>query len=343
MMRSVPRKLLYGTYLAIVSFVLAETAVRFSGYARRHLCDPIYQSFAGSAQIPYIHKPNLHKARARGLAVVDTDAMGLRSLAVGEQCGPHQNGEFRIALVGDSVTFGEGVVRTEETFAQILEQTLNRRQQAVKARVFNFGASAYSVQVMAATLRHRMLTVEPDLVMMAIIPSDFDLDRTPAVDSRGYLTDNKLSGFLSRDSVLRPWLRKVHLLYLGRDLIYPRLDKTKKAEEILAAGQLPASYSYLNHFRAMANEHGVPYRLVLLPSLKSRFHNFSSHLRADDLAFVDLEPLREKFTEKEFRASPFDTHPSAAAHRAIGEALAENILPFLGKEAGRVRQLRPGQ
>ncbi len=343
MVRSPLRKLLYAIYLAAVSFAVAEIAVRISGYAGRHLCDPIYQPFAGSADIPYIHKPGLNHAQARGFAVINTDAMGLRSVVTGEQCGPHRDGEFRIALVGDSVTFGEGVARTEETFGQILEQTLNRRQETVKARVFNFGASAYSVQVMAATLQHRMLAIEPDLVMMALIPADFDLGRTPAVDSRGYLTDNKLSGFLARDSVLRPWLRKIHLLYLVRDLVYPRLDKTRKAEEILAAGELPASYSYLNDFRATAKEHGLPYRLVLLPSLKSRFHNLSSTLHADDFAFVDLEPVRERFKAQEFRASRFDTHPSAAVHRAIGEALADNILVLLGEESGRVRQLRPKQ
>jgi hypothetical protein len=343
MRRLAPRKLLYAIYLAAVSFALAEIAVRISGYAGRHLCDPIYQTFSGSAEIPYIHKPGLNHARARGFAIINTDAMGLRSLAVSEQCGPHRDSEFRIALVGDSVTFGEGVARTEETFAQILEQTLNRRQEAVKARVFNFAASAYSVRVMSATLRRRMLTVEPDLVMMAIVPSDFDLSRTPAVDRRGNLTDQKLSGFLSRDSVLRPWLRKIHLLYLVRDLVYPRLDKARKAEEILAAGELPASFSDLDEFRETAKEHGLPYRVVLLPSLKSRFHNLSSRLQANDLAYVDLEPLRERFTEKDFRASRFDTHPSAAVHRAIGEALAENILVLLGEESGRVRQLGPKQ
>jgi len=341
--RSPRRTLIYAIYLAAVGFAVAEMAVRISGYAGRHLCDPIYEPFAGGAEIPYVHKSGLNKARARGFAIINTDANGLRSLAAGEPIGPHRAGEFRIAVVGDSVTFGEGVSRTEETFAQVLEETLNRGQEAVKTRVFNFAASAYSVQVMAATLRRRMLLVEPDLVMIAIIPSDFDLDRTPAVDGRGNLTDNKLSGFLSRDSALRPWLRKIHLLYLVRDLVYPRLDRTRKAEEILAAGELPASYSYLNDFRATAKEHGIPYRVVLLPSLKSRFHNLASRLRADDLSFVDLEPLREKFTEKEFRASRFDTHPSAAVHRAIGEALAEEILPLLGEESGRVRQLRPKQ
>jgi hypothetical protein len=337
LMKSASRKLLYAIYLATVSFVLAEVAVRISGYAEHHLCDPIYEPFAGSADIPYVHKPGLNKARARGMAIINTDAMGLRSVAVGEECGPHQEKEFRIALTGDSLTFGEGVVRTEDTFAQILEDTLNRRQQAVKARVYNFGASAYSVKVMAATLRHRMLAIQPDLVVMAIIPSDFDLDRTPRVDANGNLTDNKLSSFLVRDSVVRPWLRKVHLLYLLRDLTISRFAHARKAEEILAAGDLPPSFEYLRDFSATAVERKLPYRVVLLPSLKSRFHNLSSRLSAEGIGYVDLEPLRERFTAETFRASRFDTHPSAAVHRAIGEALAENVLVLLREEPGRVR------
>jgi hypothetical protein len=331
------KKLRYVIYLAAASFVVAELAVRLSGYAGRHLCDPIYQPFAGSADIPYVHKPGLDHVRARGFAVMNTDAMRLRSVAVGERCGPHRAGVFRIALVGDSVTFGEGVPRTEDTFAHVLQQTLNQTQKTVKAEVFNFGASAYSVKVMAATLKERMLAVEPDLVLIALIPSDFDLDRTPAVDARGYLSDNKLSGFLPRDSFVRVWLRKVHLLYLLRDLIYPRLDKSRKSEEMLAAGELPPSYKFLKDFRATASERGLPYRIILLPSLKSRFHNLSSRLREDDLACIDLESLREKFSATEFRASRFDTHPSAAVHRAIGEALAEDILTLLPKETDGVR------
>jgi hypothetical protein len=252
--------------------------------------------------------------------------MGLRSVTVGEQCGPKQDKEYRIALVGDSVTFGEGVVRTEDTFAQVLETTLNRQQSALRARVFNFGASAYSVKVMAATLNHRMLKVQPDLVLMAIVPSDFDLSRTPWVDARGNLSDNKLSGFLPRDTFLRPLLRKIHLLYLLRDAIYPYFDKSKKAEQMLAAGDMPESYSYLKAFKEAAEQKKLPYRIVLLPSLRSRFGNLASHLETDMMSFLDLENLRDRFTREQFRASKFDSHPSAMVHQAIGETLAEQIL-----------------
>jgi hypothetical protein len=326
MMRRFPRKLLFLVYLSIITFVLLEICVRLWGYSEHHLCDAIYQPFNASQDIPYVHKPNLSHARARGLAIINTDSLGLRSKTVGERYGHRQDNEFRIALVGDSVTFGEGVSSTEETFSQVLEDTLNLKQSALKVKVFNFAASAYSVRVMAATLRHRMLEVEPDLVLMAIVPADFNLSRTPSVDAWGYLSDNKLSGFLSRDSSLRPVLRKIHLLYLLRDIIYPRLYHERSAEQILEAGELPDSYAHIKEFKELAVQHQRPYSIVLLPSRNSNFGNVPSQLHLDGIPFVDFSFLRDEFTQDQFYASKFDAHPSALVHKRIGASLAAYIL-----------------
>jgi lysophospholipase L1-like esterase len=321
------KKLLFALYLSVVVFALLEIGVRLSGYSEHHITDPIYMSFApAQADIPYVHKPNLSNARARGLAVINTDSLGLRSMTAGEQYASRQANEYRIAVAGDSVTFGEGVSKTEDTFAQVLEDTLNQKQSAVKVKVFNFAASAYSVQVMAATLRHRMLEVEPNLVLMAIVPPDFNLSRTPFVDSWGYLSDKKLSGFLPEGSNLRLPLRKIHTLYLLRDLIYPRLDRSEKAEDVIAAGGVPDSYSFVKEFKETAEQREVAYAVVLLPSLQSEFGNVTAQLGRDGASFVDLSTLRAHFTPEQFRAGRFDTHPSAAVHRRIGESLAEYIL-----------------
>ena len=233
---------------------------------------------------------------------------------------------YRIAIVGDSVTFGEGVVQTEETFAQVMEDTLNRKQSTMRVKVFNFAASAYNVQVMTATLSQRMPEVEPDLVLMAIIPEDFNLSRTPEVDAWGYLTDNKLSGFLPRDSSVRLVLRKSHTIYLLRDLINARLDRGARAEEMLAAGSVPDSYSFVKAFRETAGQQNLSYAVVLLPSLQSGFGPLPSRLTLDGVTFVDLSFLRAQFTPEQFRASRFDIHPSAAVHRRIAESLADYIL-----------------
>jgi hypothetical protein len=323
MIRLLPKRLLFAVYLSVATLAMVEGGVRLSGYSEHHLCDPIYMPFAAAPEeIPYVHKPNLSQVRARGLTVINTDSLGLRSTTVGEKYSPREANEYRIALVGDSVTFGEGVNKTEDTFAQVLEDTLNHEQSACRVRVFNFGASAYSVQVMAATLRRRMLEVEPNLVLMAIIPSDFDLSRTPSVDAWGYLSDKKLSGFLPRDSAIRLPLRKLHILYLLRDIISPKVNTT---QQILSAGEIPSAYSFVREFKETAEKQKLAYAVVLLPSM-SEFGNVPMQLRRDSVSFIDLSTVRAEFSAERFHASKFDPHPSALVHRTIGEKLAQYIL-----------------
>jgi hypothetical protein len=336
MMRRLLKRILLVLYVTGATLALLEACVRVSGYSEHHLCDPIYARFGDAPdEIPYVHRPSLAGARGRGMSVVDTDSLGLRSDAPGEVYGPRAAGEYRVAVVGDSVTFGEGVREGRDTFAKVLEGELNRRQAGARVRVFNFAASAYSVRVMEATLRRRMLAVEPNLVLLAIIPADFNLNRTPGVDSYGYLSDDKLSGFLARDSRARLALRKVHTLYLLRDVIYPLLDRGEKAEDVMARGGVPDSYSFVKAFAEEAGRGGVDCRVVLLPSMGAGFRPVVERLKGDGVPFVDLSSLSDEFTPEEFRASRFDRHPSAAVHRRIGEALADYLL-----ESGLVKAAR---
>src|ERR1051325_5536319 len=121
-MRRVLRRLLFALYLSAATFALLEVGVRVSGYSGHHLCDPIYMRFeAAPEEIPYVHRPNLSGARGRGLSVVNTDSLGLRSTASGETYGPRAADEYRVAVVGDSVTFDEGVRDGSDTHAKVLE------------------------------------------------------------------------------------------------------------------------------------------------------------------------------------------------------------------------------
>jgi lysophospholipase L1-like esterase len=318
------RPLLFAAYLLVATAILLEIAVRLWGYSERHIYDSIYVPFPASEDIPYVHKPNLVNAKARGLAVINTDSLGLRSPRAGEEHGARQANEFRIAVTGDSVTFGEGVTRTEDTYPQVLQDVLNQEQATFEVKVFNFGASAYSVKEMTATLEHRMLALEPDLVLMAIVPTDFHLPRTPALSRWGYFTER--SGFLSRDSYVRLLIRKLHLAYPLRDMIYPNVQASPgQTSALLLAGGLPGSYSYLRKFAETADRSSTRYRIVLLPSPAS-FGKIAGELDKDAVAFVDLTGLQQEFSPEQYRATRFDPHPSAAVHRRIGEKLAAHIL-----------------
>jgi lysophospholipase L1-like esterase len=322
------KKLLFAAYLPVVTLILLEIGVRLWGYSEHYIYDPIYVPFDETEDIPFVHRPDVMHARGRGLSVINTDSLGLRSETAGARYGSKKDGEYRIAVAGDSVAFGYGVKRTEDTFCQVLEDILNQRQGAVRVQVFNYGVSGYSVKEMAATLRYRMLELEPDLVLMAIIPPDFDLSRTPIVDKWGY-TASDMSGFVPRDSIVKRTLRRVRLVYVLRDLRYQWFERGQHAQNQVIEGRIPESYRYAKQFARIAEGQDLSYSLILLPSIQwglVSFGDLPEQLDQDKIDFVDLSTLRKEFTLDQFRASKFDVHPSAMVHRRIGEALADYVL-----------------
>jgi len=320
------RKFLVAVGVVLITLGAFEVVVRIWGYSQRHIYDPIYTAFDHSPDIPYIHKANLIQARARGLAVIDTDSLGLRTKRAGAVYGFKGANEYRIGIVGDSCTFGEGVTRTEDTFAEVLEAMLNREQKAVNVKVFNYGVSAYSVKEMAATLQVRMLDIQPDLVVMAIIPQDFNLARTPTVDDAGYLIDQKLSRLSPPGSMTRQVIRGIHLIYVLRDMGAHWLFRPSDIADVLSRGEIPETFDHVRRFRTIAAQRGVPYVVMLLPARRQGvWGRVPDQMMRDNIAHIDLSSLGNEFTDEQYMASRFDPHPSPAVHHRIGETLADYV------------------
>ncbi len=315
------KTILYLIYLGLVSVILLEVAVRLWGYSNHYIYDPIYTPFPSCQDIPYVHKPCLEHARARGLAVINTDSLGLRSDEACARYGQKNEQEIRIAVAGDSVTFGEGVPETSGTYCFQLEKILAKCLER-QVTVFNFGVSAYSVREMAATAACRMPEVQPDIMIMAVIPEDFNLGRTGTVDRWGY-TVHASSDIAEKDSKIKKVLRSIHLTYLIRDVYYSLSNKneTDKQEEV------PESYEYLKKFRKAAITHNAIPVVALLPSLGHSFSDeFKERLHRDNVLFIDLSDIVSQFSKRDYMASAFDPHPSPPVHRVIAERIADYLL-----------------
>ncbi len=320
------KRLFFLLYILVATAVLLEIGVRLWGYSAHYIYDPIYMPYERSADIPYVHKPNLHNARARGLAVINTDSLGLRALKSGATYGKKGKDDFRIAITGDSVTFGEGVPETKNVYPVVLERILGKRQAKPRVTVFNYAVSAYSVRQMAATLRYRMPEVDPDLVVMAVIPADFDLSRTGTVDRWGYTVHSgSSSSLLGPDSLVKRVLRRIHLTYVLRDII--RKTRTPGPGKSGALAAMPASYRYVQEFVRFADARHLPSLVILLPSLHRGFApSFLARLRKDHVRFLDLGFLAGEIPADRFMASRFDSHPSAEVHARIAALLADYLL-----------------
>jgi hypothetical protein len=106
----------------------------------------------------------------------ESSAEGLRSGAQGEVL--HNGlGDCRVALVGDSFTFGNDV-RFEDSWGYRLEQLLPKG-----CRVLNFGVSGYGIDQMYLRYKRDVSSWKPSLVILSFI--NHDLVR--AMSSTGFL------------------------------------------------------------------------------------------------------------------------------------------------------------
>lgn len=85
-------------------------------------------------------------------------------------------GTYRIACLGDSFTFGHGV-RQEETFPSQLEKILNAETRDGIFEVFNFGVGGYNTEQEAILLEEKVLSYDPDLVILQYLLNDIEVSR----------------------------------------------------------------------------------------------------------------------------------------------------------------------
>ena len=216
-----------------------------------------------------------------------------------------------MALVGDSITFGEGVA-TADTFAERLADRLRPSG----GRVFNFGVAGYSVREIAATVARRVALVDPDLVVVTLIPADFELARTGTLDALGSIRPTG-----GRDALewLKVPLRRMHLPYALLDLA----RGSRPGWRTVPIVAMPASFSYVAGLRAACAERGFACGLVLFSTKTDEgFGPADAALRALGMPVLDLTRLKDEYPTEEFDAGPYDPHPSAAVHARIAGALA---------------------
>src|SRR5262245_25594440 len=110
-----------------------------------------------------------------GKGVVGGEALTINSLGMRDHEYPLAKppGVTRIAVLGDSYTFGNAVPLSK-TFVKVLERGLNGDTAAGGARfeVMNFGVKGYDTSQELATLREVALPLDPDVIIVAYFLND---------------------------------------------------------------------------------------------------------------------------------------------------------------------------
>ncbi len=174
------RRLLLALLSPCVALLLLELACRALGVAPARVEKPFkdfdlgWAFVSGSEPSYFVKSPTRFfepRKNARGVARTDEHAFR------GAEHPPHHARMLRVAVLGDSTTFGFGV-RMSDSFVGRVEQALRSRHADLDVDVVNAGCPAYSTWQNRLDLDERVLPLAPDVVVLAL--SGFN-DATGAV------------------------------------------------------------------------------------------------------------------------------------------------------------------
>jgi hypothetical protein len=256
-------------------------------------------------KIIYDLRENL-KVRFQGVPVT-TSSCGMRNREISVVKPP---GVYRIAMLGDSFTFGWGVDQ-EKIFPQVLEDDLNRASGGhPRFEVLNFGVPGYATYQEVELFKEKALDFDPDAVLVFFIDNDFQLPF--------YVKDVYRPGqILCSSSFLR----------LGMKAIDPKLEDQRM--EMLGYDPNTA----LKELAEITKERGIKVGLTINPKKGwDRLYNkLWTVKQGRDIQFINLyydmeRMISERNINKRDLTLPTDPHPSALKHRLLGDLLAPYFM-----------------
>ncbi len=273
-------------------------------------------------------------------------------------------GSFRIAAMGDSITYGFGVSQSESWPAQ-LEQILNRADPGRRVQVLNFGVTGYDLSQSLENLRARALRYQPDLVIYQYCLNDpekfssemesllAELSRAQASYWEGAIHGSGWLGF-SRLAALARYA--LHSAFAGgggtrlprADLQWHAIHQGSWADYYAKLHSDPESWRRIENglleLETLTVEAGIPALLVTFPIFLDLDHYplASVHDRvrgaARERSFAALDLLPAYTAQATSNLAVNALHPNARGHRLAARAIAaflleEGLLPLAPESA----------
>lgn len=257
-------------------------------------------------KIGHMHKPG---ASAYLMGVdVEINSDGFRD----DEYTVERNEKQRIAVLGDSLTFGWGVEKSD-AFEVLLESMLSEQQ---PTEMINFGHGNYNTQQQVNLFKEKGLKYKPDRVAVFYFINDAEV--TPVRSKWLWISRARSVTFL--------WSRVRGLL--------TRASPGQTFESFYSAlyeddqpGFIAVKESFLE-LKQLCQENGMGLQVVMLPELHNlvdypfatEYAKVSEFLKANDIPVKDLTYSFAGYEDAEgLWVAPDDAHPNALAHKMIAE------------------------
>ena len=278
--------------------------------------------------------------RLRDSGIFRTNELGLRD-------EPYRaDADLKILVLGDSITWGNGIDDIEDLYPKRLQRKLAQHQPNRSVFVINSGVPGYSTFQEAAYLKLRGLALRPNLVVLQFCLNDI-VERYNTLAQYG--GDNVFLGVDTRigGAGIRAFLIR-HSRAMER--LFRFAQRRARGREEYDVGQLtkPGAWSpaleeawalvvrELEEVRLTTKQAGIPLLLVIAPyasQLTDPEHTrqpqdrLIAYARSHGVAYIDLLPdlVRIQQAQPALRLFIDANHFTVPGHLVLAELLAEPV------------------
>jgi lysophospholipase L1-like esterase len=271
---------------------------------------------------------------AQGCVTYHINAQGYRGAGFSPEKAA---GAYRIVILGDSFTFGEGtpdpLIYPALLGAALRERLVGGR----RVEVVNLGVPGQDLRGALVTYHEYARTLEPDWVVLQWNTNDFP----SAAVQRDHL---RLIGVRYLEAFARAQaLRWSELL----SLVYMRIQMGRVSRELIAVTREDAEASShglraIGRLRQMAARSGARFTVLAFPEL-IRFDDYPyanvlellrEYCAAERIHLVDLLPALSTHRDEELWVHETDHHPNRVAHAIAARELQRAIEAALAEPSG---------
>lgn len=247
---------------------------------------------------------------------------------------------YRIAVVGDSYTFGQGVVE-EARLTNLLERELNTA--GLRYEVLNFGRSGTETVHQIELLRDVVFSVNPDFILLQWYINDMEGNEYEGRPRhRRLMPSDVVSGYLFSHSALYyllnlQWTQLQDKFGFGPGYTYAeymveRFNNPQSKDSV-------AARSALNEFVDLSESEGVPIGFVVYPDMtEGLLDTYPLGFLLDRIAKICAErgiscvDLRAAFADvhpaSKLRVNRFDGHPGVLANSLAAKEVMKKFSPI---------------
>jgi len=265
----------------------------------------------------------------------DLDAIG------NEIVVPKRPQAIRLAFLGDSFTFGEGV-RDEDTYAQVTATTLQETSNDLIIESANYGVGGYNTIQSLHVMERWALRSEPDAVILGFVLNDaeppiFARDPTTGQPARRRLAvEQGQAGSQPPDSLLY-WSSLARLAWKLRE----ERNQTQSTVDHYRSLYRDTNPDWVTNHAALlrivshCEERSIPCYVMLFPVLYELNNNYPlkdihalirKTIEGTQATFIDLLPHLSGRKAADLWVHPTDHHPNEQVHAIIGKLLAERMV-----------------